>query len=502
MDSYKALMDKYRELVLVDATLMNLNWDLETHMPPQGITLRSDQLAVIQRVRHRMLTSDGMAKALAEAEKLAESMDQIQKRNLYLIRREHDIAKSIPEDLVAELQRQSALAWSTWVKAKAAKDWKMFEPELKKLVDLSVRASEATMAVKGVKNAFDAMIDDHEEGMTQDRAASLLADLKNGLLPLIRKYTEASKDVDSALIMRPVPIDLQRNLVRDAVNMMGYDTVTDKARGAVDETEHPFTIGYFDDVRITVHYHESDPLNAFYSGLHEGGHALYELNRDHDWMYQPVGSSAGMGVHEAMSRFPENMLGRSRSFWRYYLPRLNKITKGVFSDLQVDDIVKAVNKVEASKTRVTADEMTYQMHVIIRFEIERKLFRGELEVSELPQAWNELYDKYLQIKFDHDGEGVLQDVHWSIGSYGYFQSYSMGNVYAGMFLKKMEENNGSWLDEVEKGNMRAPLGWLAENVHRKGALFQPQALIKMVTGTDVTVEPFVKYLEKKHSDIW
>ena len=502
MNSYKELMNKYRELALVDTTTRILNWDLETHMPPHGIALRSDQLGNLERIRHRMLTSDGLARLLRESEGVADSLDEVQRRNLHLIRREHDLATSVPEDLVADIESQSAIAWTTWVKAKTARDWKMFEPELKRLVDLSIRRAEATMLVRGSSNAFDAMIDDHEKCMTQEKAAVLLADLRNSLLPLIRKYSEASRTIDSSVAKRMVPIDVQRKLVSDAVNLIGYDTLSDKARGRVDETEHPFTTGYFDDVRITVHYFEDNPFEAFYSGLHEAGHALYELNQNHDWMYQPVGAWASMGVHEAMSRFAENMLGRSRSFWRFYLPRLNDLTNGAYSGVQLDDILRAINKVESSKTRVSADELTYQIHVIIRFEIERKLFGGEIEVSELPHIWNELYDKYLQIKFDHDGEGVMQDVHWSVASYGYFQSYSLGNIYGGMFLKKMEQEISSWSDEVEKGNPRVPLEWLRENVQRFGALYDPEELVKKVTGTAVTVEPFVQYLEKKHSSLW
>ena len=502
MTPYKDLMDKYREYALVDATSRILSWDLETYMPPNGITLRSDQLGVLERFRHRMLTSDGLAQALREAEKEADSLDEVQKRNLHLIRREHEIAISVPEDLVAEIERQSAISWTTWVKAKAARNWKMFEPELKKLVDLSIRHAEATMRPRGVSTVFDVMIDAHEKGMTQEKTAVLLADLRNSLLPLIRKYSEASKAIDPSLTKRMVPIDLQRKLVSDAVNLIGYDTVSDKASGRVDETEHPFTIGYFDDVRITVHYYENDPFEAFYSGLHEAGHALYELNLNHDWMYQPAGMWASMGVHEAMSRFAENVVGRSRSFWRYYLPRLNEITNGAYSDVQLDDLLRAVNKVEPSKTRVSADELTYQMHVILRFEIERKLFGGENEVSELPSIWNELYDKYLQIKFDHDGEGVMQDVHWSGASYGYFQSYSLGNIYGGMFLQKMDQELSHWMDEVEKGNPRVAIDWLRDNVQRFGLLYDPEVLVKKVTGTSVTVEPFVRYLEKKHSSLW
>jgi carboxypeptidase Taq len=449
-----------------------------------------------------MLISDEVESLLKESEKDVNSLDDVQCRNLQLVKRERDIEVSVPEDLVADIETQKTVVYGTWAKAKAARDWKVFEPELKKLVDLSTRRAEATMQARGVPTAFDAMIDDFERGMTQKKAARLLTNLKSSLIPLIRKYSGASIKVNSSVTKRRVPLDAQRNLVTDAVNLIGYDTLSDKARGRIDETEHPFTTGYFDDVRITVHYYEDNPLEALFSGLHEAGHALYDLNRNHDWMYQPVGGWASMGVHEAMSRFAENMIGRSQSFWRYYLPRLKDITRGAFSDVQLDDVLRAINKVEPSKIRVMADELTYQLHIVIRFEIERKLFGGEIEVQELPQVWNEMYDKYLQVEFDDDSEGVMQDVHWSVGSYGYFQCYSLGNIYGGMFLQSMEQEVGSWSEEVERGNPLMALNWLRDNVQRFGALYDPEALVERVTGTAPTVEPFVRYLRRKHSNLW
>jgi carboxypeptidase Taq len=502
MNPYCKLMEKYREITLMDTTMQVMQWDLETHMPPRGIELRSNQLSVLKRVNHRMLTSADLGSLLKESENGAESLDDVQKRNLDLLRRERDIAVSLPEDLVADLAGQSATARDAWAKAKAAHNWRILEPELQKLVDLSIKSAEATMNVRGASCAFDAMIDDFERGMTHVQIAGLLTDLRGSLLPLIRKYSEASRGVDTSILKRHVPAGIQRDLVRDAVGLIGYDTESDKARGRIDETEHPFTSGYFDDVRITVHYHENNPFDALLGGIHEAGHALYEQNLNRDWMYQPVGRAASMGMHESMSRFAENMVGLSRPFWSYYLPRLNRITGGAFSHIQLEDLLRAINKVQPSKTRVTADELTYTLHIVIRFEIERDLFEGKVKVSELPQAWNDLYDKYLQVRFDNDGEGVLQDVHWSEGYYGGFQSYALGNVYGGMFLRKMEEEKVAWSDEVENGRPGMAIGWLRDRVQRFGALYDPGELVERVTGTSLTPEPFVQYLKTKHSSLW
>jgi len=499
---YKKLMEKYREIALVSSVQRLMNWDLQTYMPPQGIGLRSDQLNVLERVSHRMLTSDELVTLLTESERGAGSLDEVQRRNLHLLRREHDIAASVPEDLVADLASQMATARDVWARAKAARNWKMFEPELQKLVDLSIKRAEATMHARGAACVFDAMIDDYDKGMTHEQVARLLTDLRGSLLPLVRKYTKASGEADTSILSGHIPIGTQRDFVRDAVALIGYDTTSDKAWGRIDETEHPFTSGYFNDVRITVHYYEDDPFNALFTGLHEAGHALYEQNLNRDWMYQPVGVAASMGIHETMSRFAENILGRSRNYWVHYLPRLKEFTGNAFSGVQLNDLLRAINKVEPSKTRVTADELTYSLHVVIRFEIERALFEGRVEVSELPQVWNDLYDKYLQVRFDNDGEGVLQDVHWSVGFYGGFQSYALGNVYGGMFLRKMEEENGAWSDEVERGRPGVAIDWLRDNVQHWGAMYDPGELVEKVTGTSLTPEPFVQYLTKKYTSLW
>lgn len=229
---------------------------------------------------------------------------------------------------------------------------------------------------------------------------------------------------------------------------------------------------------------------------------MYQHNINHDWVYQPVGEAASQGIHEAMSRFPENMIGRSQDFWTYYLPKLNELTSGTFSDLQLVDVLRAINKVQPSKIRTAADEVTYSLHIVIRFEIEHMLFEGQLEVSELPHVWNDLYDKYLHVKFDHDGEGVMQDVHWSTGAFGYWPSYALGNIYGGMFLDKLNKDVGGWSDEVAKGRPGVAMKWLRDNVHQWGNLYEPGALVEKVTGTPLTVKPFIRYLTQKHASLW
>ncbi|HEX9908141.1 MAG TPA: carboxypeptidase M32 [Thermoplasmata archaeon] len=502
MTSYNKLMEKYREIVLVNSIMRLMEWDLETHMPPLGVTLRSNQLGVLKRVNHRLLVNEEFSGLLKESQKDAESLDEVQRRNLYLIRREHDIETSVPESLVADLASQMVVARDAWFKAKMDRKWALFEPELRKLLDLSIKRAEATMHARNAACVYDAMIDDFDRGMTHQQVAGLLTGLKDSLMPLVRRYQEASREVDTSFTRRQIPAAIQRQIAGDITALFGYDTNSAKAWGRIDETEHPFTSGYFDDVRIAVHYHEDNLLSSVFGAIHEAGHALYERNLNHDWMYQPVGEGASAGMHEAMSRFAENMIGRSRYFWKFYFPRLKALSGDAFSDIGLEDLLRAINKVETSKIRVNSDEVTYSLHIVIRSEIERMLFEGRVEASELPQVWNDLYDKYLQVRFDHDGEGVLQDVHWSLGYFGLFQSYALGNVYGGMFLRKLEEQVSDWASEVEKGGPTVAINWLRDNIQHWGALYDPGELVKKVTGSNLTPEPFTSYLAQKHSTLW
>ncbi len=502
LTSYNKLMEKYREIVLIGSTSRIMNWDMETYMPPNGLTLRSDQLANLTRFGHRMLVSDELGALLKDAEASASSLDEVERRNLLLLRKERDIETSVPEDLVAEISSQGAISRDAWVKARIAKKWSLFEPELRKLIDLSVRRAEATMHARGVSTVYDAIIDDNDRGLTQGQVAELLDGLRDSLIPMVRKYSEASRDVDDSFLERKVPIEVQRKIVKDAATLVGYDTTSEAAWGRIDETAHPFTTGFYDDVRITVRYEENAMFDPLYGGMHEAGHALYERNLDHSWMYQPVGQATSAGMHESQSRFVENMIGRSRQFWTFYLPRLNALTDGAFKDVDVDAMLRALNKVQPSKIRVSADEVTYSLHIVIRSEIERRLFGGDLDVSDLPGVWNDLYDRYLQVKIEDDVEGVMQDIHWSLGVYGGFQGYALGNVYGGMLLRKMDEQLGDWQAEVAQGRPGAAIDWLKDNVHRWASLYDAGDLMKRVTGSSLTAEPFVEYLRKKHEALW
>ncbi|MFX1370155.1 MAG: carboxypeptidase M32, partial [Promethearchaeota archaeon] len=446
MNAYSDLLSKYKDYYLIESTVGAINWDLETYMPPKGIELRSEQLAFLGRIQHELVISSEFGKILNEAEKVRDTLDDVGKRNLFLARREYDLRVRVPAELVAEIAKQQAIAVDIWKKAKAAKDWKMFEPDLKKMIELSRKRAEIRMEVLGSKALYDAMLDEFERNMTSDQISKVFGKLRDGLVPLVWKCVEASKDVDSSFLSKRIPIEIQRKIATDIGNLIEYDTTSEKAAGRIDETEHPFTGGYFSDVRVTVNYHEDNVASMIFAMLHEGGHALYEQNLNPDWMYQPVGVAASYGIHESMSRFVENVYGRTLQFWEYYLPRVNELTGGAWGDTGPLDFARAVNLVRPSKIRIEADEVSYSLHVIIRFEIERDLFADKITVSELPQVWNEKYEDYLGMDIKNDAEGVLQDTHWASGYFGYFPSYALGNVYDGQWIQKLGKDLPDWVD--------------------------------------------------------
>ena len=269
----------------------------------------------------------------------------------------------------------------------------------------------------------------------------------------------------------------------------------------MDETEHPFTTGYYDDVRITTHYYPNNFASSIFSVLHESGHALYEQNLNPKWQYQPLGSTCSYGVHESQSRFYENIIGRSREFWTGFLPKIKQVAPSL-SNLQLDPFIHAVNKVERSKIRIEADEVTYSLHIIIRFELERDLFADKISVDELPEAWNQKYADYLGVKIENDSEGLMQDTHWASGLYGYFPSYALGNIYSGQITSAISKDLPNWRGELADGKLEDVNTWLKMNVHSKSDLYDPEELIKLATGTCLDSQPYLQDLNKKYGKLY
>lgn len=495
---YDELLARYKEMTVLRTAGDIVYWDMETKMPAKGLELRSEQLSFIGLTTHKMITDRKIGTHLdaIEKDRAFGSLDDVQKRNVHLLRKTYDEESKLPDKLVAEMSKQQILAVGTWKKAKAAQDFSMYRDDLARNIELKMKAAEILMKVKGTKTPYDALLDMFEPGMTADRISRVFGGMRNGLIKLLKKVDDGDAP-DQSFLYRTVSVNAQRKISDLAMEFLDVRTSGPEGWARLDETEHPFSSGYYADQRVTTHYYEDNFKSNMFSVLHECGHAWYERDLPAEWMYQPVGSAASYGVHESQSRFVENMVGRSPEFLGYALPRLKKIAGKALSGVELDAFVRAVNVVERSKIRIEADEVTYGLHIIARFEIERDIFAGKLTVDELPQAWNDKYSKYLGVKIDNDSEGVMQDTHWAGMSFGYFPSYALGNLYGGMFLEKMEKDVPEWRSAVQKGDFAPVHDFLSSNVHSRGNMFDPADLVKVVTGKSVNIKPFLDYLGKK-----
>jgi carboxypeptidase Taq len=504
VSDYNKLMGKVKELAILMSAESIVSWDMETMMPPKGINLRSQQLSLLSVIEHKMSIDPEIGALLQKIKRKPDydKLDQVQKRNVYLIQKRYDEQTKLPEELVAAIAKQQALAIDTWKKAKAAKDFAMFRPELEKMVELQKKAADILMKVKETATRYDAMIDIYEPKMTAEAITKIFDELREGLVKVLRKCEAGPKHPDMSVLKRKVPTDVQYKIAVALAEAVGYDVTSKRAGGRIDPTEHPFTTGYYDDVRITTHYYEDLFASSIFSVLHEAGHAMYEQDLKQEWMYQPVGTGVSSGFHESQSRFVENIVGRSREFWTYFLPKLREIGGGTLSGLELDKFVHAINHVKPSKIRVEADEVTYGLHIIIRFNIERDLFADKITVKELPEIWNQKYKEYLGVKIENDSEGVMQDTHWASGYYGYFPSYALGNIYDGQLLKAMEKTLPDWRKRLTKGNFDDIKAWLTKNVHSQGNLYDPADLIKRIVGTEIDVKPYLGYLNSKYSALY
>jgi carboxypeptidase Taq len=502
--AYEEFLGRCKDAYVLQSAMGVISWDMQTKMPPAGVRLRGQQASLLQVIFHKMVTDPEWGNRVESimSDPDYAKLGAVEKRNLFLAKKVYDENAKIPESLVADLARQRTVAIDVWKKAKAAKNYGMFKPELEKMIELRKKLSEILMKVKGTKTPYDALLDGYEPGLSAEDITRIFNDLGVGLVDIMNKVKKTGFVPDASIMTRPVPVEIQHRISEAAMEFIGYETKGTNAWGRLDETEHPFTTGYYDDVRITTRFTENWWPRSLFTVLHEGGHAVYDRNYPREYMYQPVGDRCSHGIHESQSRFIENIVGKSPEFLSYMLPRLKKIAGKPFRGVKVKDFVAAVNRVAPTVLRGQADEATYNLHIIIRFEMERDIFAGKLSVEDLPAVWNRKYREYLGVEVKDDSEGVMQDTHWASGSYGYFPSYAIGNIYDGMFLKKMNRDVPGWRKRLKRGEFKPVGDWLALNVQQKGNFYDPPDLIKEVTGEKLTVKPFLSYLDKKYSKIY
>jgi carboxypeptidase Taq len=338
--------------------------------------------------------------------------------------------------------------------------------------------------------------------MTTDTITAAFNQLQQGLNVLLEKIQNTPNQPDQTILHINIPAETQRKIARALAQTLGYDTTSPNAGGRIDETGHPFTSGYYDDVRVTTHYHTGSYTSSIFSVLHETGHALYEQNLNQNWKYQPAGSTCSYGIHESQSRLYENIIGRSREFWTHWLPQLKQITTPALANVELDQFVHAINTVKPSKIRIEADEITYNLHVIMRFHIERDLFADRIGISDLPEIWNQKYKEWLGVNVENDSEGVMQDTHWASGFYGYFPTYALGNIYSGQLLAALAKDIQDWRRQIAIGNLKNIKKWLVKNVHSHGDLYDPADLIRRITGKKLDADPYLEYLQEKYSRLY
>ncbi len=489
MTAYEDLMTFQRDTEALAQVAGRLSWDQETVMPRGAAEQRSDELAAMESMLHQRRTDPRVGDWLAAISE--DTLDPVAKAQLRQIRRSHARAVRVPERLAAELARITSRAHVVWAEARADDDFASFAPMLKQVVALRREEGEALAAGGDV---YDALLDDYEPGA---KAADLEA-MFGALRPRLVALREA-------VLTRPQPKgvtgtfdeDGQMKLTRLLARTFGYDM----QRGRVDKAVHPFSSGSGDDVRITTRTMPLEPFNCFYSTIHEVGHGSYEQNIDPAYRLTPLGSGVSMGVHESQSRIYENQLGRSRAFtgWLY------RQMREVFGDIGITDedgFYAAVNQVRNGYIRTEADELQYNLHVLLRFDLERAVISGDLAVDDLETAWNDRFKADFGFAVDKPSDGVLQDVHWSAGLFGYFPTYSLGNVYAGCLHKALREAVPDLDAQLSEGDTSAATGWLRENVQRHGGLYTPREVIQRASGAAPSEEPLLDYLEQKFGALY
>jgi carboxypeptidase Taq len=482
-----ALVELRRRLAEVsdlESLGMLLGWDQEVVMPPAGAEWRAQQRATVERLAHERFVDDRVGELLDAASPESELDEDL----LRVARRDFDKARRVPGDLVEELAHAGATGHEAWLRARESSDFALFEPHLRRNVELRRRWIEC---FPEAGRPYDALLDQYEPEMLTAQAEDALARLRDGLVPLVEMA--GPTDDDALLHGGPFPIDAQRRLVATILAGVGVED----SRWRLDDAVHPFAASVSPgDVRLTTRYAEDD-LDSVFCTLHEYGHGLYEANVDPALARTPLGSGVSSAVHESQSRLWENMVGRSPGFWRWCFPHLRAEMPERFADSTWQDVHRAVNVVRPSLIRVSADEVTYGLHVILRFELEVALFEGDLDVADLPEAWAERTRSYLGLEVPDDAHGVLQDVHWAEGLFGYFPTYALGTIMSGQLWCRLNADLPD-LDERFAAGEFAPLAeWLAEHVHRHGRRLTPGQVVERATGSPLDPGPYLDYVRAK-----
>ncbi|MFI5334033.1 MAG: carboxypeptidase M32 [Chlamydiales bacterium] len=500
-DPYTKLFALAKNFELLSSAQQLLEWDQETYMPHGAISVRAQQLELLASLIHKQKTSPSFTKALAKLVDLETGMilqqdlTLPQRAALREWRRDHLKMVKLPASFVKTFSKTTSTAIHAWAKAKKENDFRAFSPHLEKIVGLSQKKAE----ILGYReHPYDALLDLYEPEMTSAYLSPLFARLKTELTQLLKEI-QAKPAMKDDFLHNNFPPTKQLDFSRILLQAMGFDSKTFR----LDESNHPFCVGIHPtDTRMTTRLHPTYLMSNIFSTLHEGGHGLYNKNRNPGEFGSPLGDPISLSIDESQSRWWETRIGRTTPFWRYFFPILQDYFPEQLKTISFEDFYRAINTVQASFIRVEADEVTYSLHIIVRFEIEKALVEGTLKVRELPEAWNAKMQEYLGITPSNPAEGCLQDIHWSMGGIGYFPTYTLGNLYAAQFFETFEKQNPTWQEKVAKGELGFIERWLRDNIHQYGKQFTAADTVMRITGSPLSEKPFVDYLKKKYTRLY
>ncbi len=475
-----------------------LSWDQNTYMPPGGAEARARQIALLGQMAHERFTDDAVGHLLNDLRAYEESLpyDSDDASLVRVTRREYERSVRVPSSFIAEFNAHASRSYQAWTEARPANNFASVRPLLEKTLDLSRQLAEF---FPGYAHIADPLIDFADYGMKAESVRVLFAQLREQLVPLVQAIT-SQPPADDSCLKRHFPEDAQLRFGLDIIRQYGYDFT----RGRQDKTHHPFMTKFsLGDVRITTRVKENDLGDALFSTLHEAGHAMYEMGIDPAYEGTPLANGTSAGVHESQSRLWENIVGRSRGFWEHFYPQLQAAFPGTLDDVSLDTFYRAINKVQKSLIRVDADEVTYNLHVMLRFDLELQMLEGSLSVRDLPEAWQDRYDQDLGITAPDDRDGVLQDVHWYGGGIGgAFQGYTLGNILSAQYYEAALKAHPSIPAEIAQGKFDTLHSWLRDNIYRHGSKFTANELTERATGSPMRIEPYIAYLRTKYSDLY
>lgn len=493
VEDFKKLDEKITNFTSISGLL---GWDEKVMAPKKGRPLLAKAVGSFRTEIFKLSVSQEMGELVEKLSANSSQLDEVLNAQVRERKAYFDKAKSIPTELFNEYSVLTSEASSAWEEARANNDFEHYLPYLEKIVDIKKQFAD----LYGYeKHPYDALLDEFEPGLTVEKLDPLFAELRKSSVNLLKRIQESPHQPSVHIFEQEYEVEKQKEFNKYILPLLGYDM----AAGRLDETTHPFaqpiTTG---DVRITTRYLKDNVRSALFGTIHEAGHGIYEQGVNPSYEGTVLRGGTSFGIHESQSRFLENVVGRSEEFWKYFLPKLKEYFPDQLNDIDVNEFYRAVNFVQPSFIRVEADELTYNLHIMIRYEIEKALISGELAVKDLPEMWNQKMEDYLGVIPPTDTLGVLQDVHWSFGGIGYFPSYSLGNLYAAQLLHTIQKEIPDFYKNIEEGKLEVMMDWLGTNIHQHGSLYTPNDLIVKITGEELKASYLVDYLEEKYSKIY